>query len=354
MTKNHNFYLDLAYQLAEKNLGKTGLNPSVGAIVVKDGAIVSSGSTSINGRPHAEFNALNNLRNSSKATLYTTLEPCIHYGKTPPCTDIIIKKKIKKVYFGNFDLDKRSFKKAQLILNKKGIYVKKIKSENYKNFYKSYFLNKKFNIPFISAKLALSKNFFSINNKKKWITNEFSRKVAHLIRSKHDCIISTSKTINLDNSLLNCRIDGLNKNKPDLFIIDLNLKLKKNLLLNKILKKRKTYLITKKSNYKKANLYKKKGFKVILINSLKNKRDFYFLHSKIYKLGYSRALLETGLIFLNTMIKYKLINFLYLFKSKNKLIQHGKNNISPSFLKKIKFKPISINLNGDNLSIKEF
>ena len=93
MTKNHNFYLDLAYQLAEKNLGRTGLNPSVGAIVVKDGTIVSSGSTSISGRPHAEFNALNNLKNSSEAILYTTLEPCIHYGKTPPCTDIIIKKK---------------------------------------------------------------------------------------------------------------------------------------------------------------------------------------------------------------------------------------------------------------------
>ena len=354
MTKNHNFYLDLAYQLAEKNLGRTGLNPSVGAIVVKDGTIVSSGSTSISGRPHAEFNALNNLKNSSEAILYTTLEPCIHYGKTPPCTDIIIKKKIKKVFFGNFDLDIRTFKKAQLILNKKGITVKKIRSENYKNFYKSYFLNKKFKMPFISAKLALSKDFFSISNKKKWITNEFSRKAAHLLRSKHDCIISTSKTINLDNSLLNCRIDGLNKHKPDLFIIDLNLKLKKNLLLNKMLKKRKTYLITNKSNYKKANLYKKKGFKIILINSLKNKRDFYSLHSKIYKLGYTRALFETGLIFLNTMIKYKLINILYLFKSNKKLVNHGKNNTSSSFIKKIKFKPISINLNGDNLSIKEF
>ena len=93
MTKNHNYYLDLAYQLAEKNLGKTGLNPSVGAIVVKDDSVISSGITSYKGRPHAEFNALSKIKNCAGASLYTSLEPCAHYGKTPPCTKIISKKK---------------------------------------------------------------------------------------------------------------------------------------------------------------------------------------------------------------------------------------------------------------------
>ena len=80
----------------------------------------------------------------------------------------------------------------------------------------------------------------------------------------HDCILSTSKSINQDDSLLNCRINGLNNKKPDLFIIDLKLKLKKNLLLNKYLKVRKTFLITNKTNYKKTLAYKKLGFKIIL------------------------------------------------------------------------------------------
>ena len=93
MTSNHNFYLNLAFQLAEKNLGKTKLNPSVGSIVVKNGSVISSGVTSINGRPHSEYNALNKVKNCSGASLYTTLEPCAHYGKTPPCVNIIIKKK---------------------------------------------------------------------------------------------------------------------------------------------------------------------------------------------------------------------------------------------------------------------
>ena len=354
MTKNHNYYLDLAYQIAEKNLGKTGLNPSVGAIVVKDNSVISSGITSYRGRPHAEFNALSKIKNCSGASLYTSLEPCVHFGKTPPCTKIISKKKIKKVYFGSYDPDIRTYKKAKFILNKKGIDVKKIKSKNYKNFYRSYFINKKLNIPFVSAKIALSNDFLSINYKKKWITNENSRKIVHFLRSRYDCILSTSKTINLDNSLLNCRIDGLDKFKPDLFIIDLDLKLKKNLSLNKIINKRNTYIITNKSNFKRVRIYKKKGYKFVFVNGLKDKKDFILLYKKIYKLGYSRVLIETGLIFLSTVIKNKLINNLYLFKSNKNLKKTGKNNISPNFLKKIKLKPISINLNNDKLFIKEF
>ena len=354
MTKNHNYYLDLAYQLAEKNLGKTGLNPSVGTIIVKDGSVISSGVTSSNGRPHAEFNALFKMKNCSGASLYTSLEPCVHIGKTPPCTEIISKKKIKNVYFGSFDPDIRSYKKAKSILGKKGIKVTKIKSNNFKNFYRSYFVNKNLNMPFISAKVAISNDFFSINKKKKWITNEVSRKIVHLLRSRNDCILSTSKTINLDNSLLNCRIDGFDKFKPDLFIIDFNLKLKKNLLLNKIINKRKTYIITDKTNLKKVIIFRKKGYKFIFINSLKDKKDFILLYKKIYKLGYSRVFLETGLTFLNTVIKNKLVNNLYLFKSNKNLKKNGKNNISPKFLKTIKFKPILINLNDDKLLIKEF
>ena len=96
--------------------------------------------------------------------------------------------------------------------------------------------------------------FFTINKKNKWITNIKSRKISHILRNDYDCIISTSKSINSDNSLLNCRISGLNNNRPDLFIIDLNLKLRKNLLLNTLLKKRKTFLVTSKNNFKHINM----------------------------------------------------------------------------------------------------
>ena len=124
--------------------------------------------------------------------------------------------------------------------------------------------------------------------------------------------------------------------------------------MNKIINKRKTFIITNKSNIKKVGIYKKKGYKFIFLKALKDKKDFILLYKKIYKLGYSRVLLETGLIFLNTVIKNKLIKNLYLFKSNQNLRKTGKNNISSNFLKKIRFKQISINLNGDKLFVKEF
>ena len=137
------------------------------------------------------------------------------------------KKKIKNVFFAFEDPDIRTFKKAKKFLRQKGIKTKLIHTKKYSKFYKSYFINKKLSIPFITAKIAISKDYFTINKKNKWITNETSRNIVHLLRNRYDCILSTSKSINNDDSLLNCRINGLNNNKPDLFIIDLKLKLKK-------------------------------------------------------------------------------------------------------------------------------
>ena len=93
MTTNHKYYLDLAFKIAELNLGKTKTNPSVGTVIVKNNSVISTGVTSKKGRPHAEFNALINEKNINGSNLYTTLEPCTHYGLTPPCINIISKKK---------------------------------------------------------------------------------------------------------------------------------------------------------------------------------------------------------------------------------------------------------------------
>ena len=356
MTTNHKHYLDLAFQIAETNLGKTKLNPSVGAIVVKNNAVISSGRTSLNGKPHAEYNALKKENNFKNANLYTTLEPCTHYGLTPPCVNIIIKKRIKNVYYSFEDPDTRTFKKAKNFLKKNNINFKLIKNIKFKNFYDSYFFNKKFNLPHVTAKIAISKDYYTINKISKWITNDHSRKITHILRSKNDCIISTSKSINKDNSLLNCRINGLDKYKPDLFVIDLNLKLKKNLSINNISKKRKKFLITTNQNKKKKiNSLKKLGYKIITIESLNSKNDFNILFKLLYKLGYSRVFFETGLTFLNSLLNFKLLNNLYVFQSDSKLKDKGFNNSSSRLLKKIVLnKKIKINLNNDSLYKKIF
>ena len=90
--KLNNFYLNLAFEQAKINLGSTRKNPSVGCVIEKNGSIISSGITSLHGRPHAEYNALNKNLNFKGANMFVTLEPCSHYGKTPPCTNIIKRK----------------------------------------------------------------------------------------------------------------------------------------------------------------------------------------------------------------------------------------------------------------------
>ena len=99
--KFNNKIMSLAISLAEQRIGLTGENPSVGCVIVKNNKIISFGQTGLGGKPHAEVDAINRAKESLKnSSIYITLEPCSHYGKTPPCTKEIIKSKIKKVYYG--------------------------------------------------------------------------------------------------------------------------------------------------------------------------------------------------------------------------------------------------------------
>ena len=347
----HYHFLKLAFEQAKINLGSTLKNPSVGCVVEKEGSIISSGYTSLKGRPHAEFNALNKKKNFKNANVYVTLEPCSHYGVTPPCTNIISKKKIKRVYFSAIDIDKRSRNLSKKILNKKKISVYgPLLKEIGLDFYKSYYLSRSLNLPLIDAKVAISNDYYTKNIKSKWITNFHSQKRTHLLRSMYDCIISTSKSINDDNSLLNCRIDGLEEKSPDLVIIDRNLKLKPNLKLFQTLNKRKVILFTCNQNKKKILNFKRKGLKVFFVNNLKNRIDFNNLFLILKKMGYNRILLEVGLIFLNFTLRYRFLNNIYVFKSHKNLKKNGINYTSNKFLKKIKLKnKISVNLFGDKV-----
>ena len=350
MKTNHSNFLKLAFNLAKINLGKTGSNPSVGCVVVKNNSVISSGYTSINGRPHAEFNALKSKKNFKDSDLYVTMEPCTHFGITPPCTNIISRKRIKRVFFTFDDTDKRTAKKLKEKLYKKKIKVYKKSTNDFRDFYQSYFLSQKKNMPFIDAKIAISKDYLTINKSAEWITNSLSRKRAHLIRSEYDAIISTSKSINEDNSLLNCRLNGFNKNKPDLIIIDLMLKIKTNLDLFRKIKKRKILVVTSVINGKKISYLRKKGVKIISLKSLDNKNDFINLFKILKKYAYNRILVESGLIFLNKLLKEKLIFNLYMFQSSAKLGKNGKNNTTTSLLKKFSLKKkVNVNLNGDKL-----
>jgi len=353
--KTKNYFMSLALTQAQRSLGNTGKNPSVGCVIVKNDCVVTSGHTSINGRPHAEQNAIQTSSHDLKdGEIYVTLEPCSHYGKTPPCVNKIIRNKIKKVYFSIYDPDLRSYKKSIKQFKKKKIAVNNgiLKSKTNK-FYKSYIRSKKKDLPYVTAKMAISKDFFTCNKKNRWVTNNYSRGRAHIIRSKNDCVLTSYKTVLKDNPRLTCRIKGLESRSPDRIIIDKKLQIP---LTSKILRSYNNESITifyYKSDKKKISYLKKINVNLIKVD-LNKTGDFDLKNIliKIKKLGYSRILLESGVKLTSNFLQKKLIDEFYIFVSSYNLNKNGsssfKNTMKKHFSKK-KFYVPKVNLLGDKL-----
>ena len=139
-------------------------------------------------------------------------------------------------------------------------------------------------------------------------------------------------------------------NKPDLVIVDRNLKIKKNLSIFNDFNNRKIFIATKITKSKKLNFFKKKDIKIIKLSSFNTKKDLVSFFQKLRNYSFNRVLIESGLIFLNKLMKYELISNLYLFQSSDRLGKKGSNNTSINEIKKLKFtKKIKVNLKNDKL-----
>ena len=352
---NNTFFMNLALMQAYKVLGNTGENPAVGCVVVKNKKVVSSSHTGINGRPHAEISAIKLAKkNINGSELFVTLEPCSHYGHTPPCVKSIIENKIKKVFFSIYDPDLRSFKKSSRDLKRRKISVNTgICSHKINYFYRSYYKFKKKKLPFVTAKIAASKDLFTKNKKDRWITNRFSRGRVHLIRSQHDCIITSVKTIINDNSKLTCRIPGLENYSPARIILDKRLKIPINSNVTKSAKENKTLIFFNTGENKKIEFLK--SLKVKLYKFPLSKDGNFDLESILIKIklfGYSRILLESGLTMTTNFLRSNLVDDFYLFISNNNLGSFGNNNmkkIVKMYLSKKNYTNEVVNLMGDKL-----
>ena len=204
-------YMQRAIALAKKGAGFVNPNPMVGCVVVKDNEIITEGYHEYYGGLHAERNALTNTPADCKdATLYVTLEPCCHHGKTPPCTDIIIEKGIKKVVVGLLDPNPLVSGKGISILQDAGIEVvtgveeDKIKELN-KVFLK--YINTKRPYVLLKTAMTLDGKIASYTGDSKWITNEKSRKLVHKLRSEMMGIVAGIGTVKADNPMLNSRLE---------------------------------------------------------------------------------------------------------------------------------------------------
>ena len=357
-SKKDKKYMSLALTLAGARHGLTGENPSVGCVIVKNDEIISIGQTGYNGRPHAEYSAIKNSNEIlDGSTMYVTLEPCNHYGKTPPCTKEIIKKKIKKIIYSVEDVDKKVRGKSFKILESKNIFVKKgLLSKEVNNFYKPYFFNRKNKLPYVTGKIAVSKNNLIYSKGTKRITNIHSDKLTHFLRYKNDSLMISYKTLNKDNPKLNCRLDGYNKFSPKRIILDNNLEMDKKSYIFRTGNKNNTVIFYKKASRSKISIFKKKGIQLIKSNlSKNNKFDIKLVLKKLYSLGCRNLLVEGGNDLTKSILKKKLFNQFFLFKSQkilSKLVPYKNFNGFKDLTQKYRNKSkINMELGKDSITL---
>lgn len=226
--------MDRALALAALGLGKTSPNPLVGAVIVYQDEIIGEGYHESYGNAHAEVNAINQVLHNypknaseilSKATLYVTLEPCSHFGKTPPCADLIIKHQLKNVVIGCLDPFETVNGKGIEKLKSAGIHVVfPFKEKECQSINRRFFTYHQKQRPYIILKWAQSSDdFIGLKNEKTAISNNESLKLSHLWRSQEDAILIGTNTALIDNPSLSTRhVEGKN---PIRIVIDKTLKI---------------------------------------------------------------------------------------------------------------------------------
>jgi diaminohydroxyphosphoribosylaminopyrimidine deaminase/5-amino-6-(5-phosphoribosylamino)uracil reductase len=223
------YYMGMALKLALKAKGKTSPNPLVGAIVVKAGRIIGRGFHAKAGFAHAEIMALDEAgKKASGATLYVTLEPCVHTGRTPPCINRIIGSGIKEVVVGMIDPNPLNNGKGVMLLKQSNIKVKVgVLTDQLKKINESFIKYITSRIPFITVKVAesLDGRIATRTGDSKWITSDKSRAFAHRIRKDYDAIMVGVNTVLRDNPNLNAWFSGKKLIK---IIVDSNLSISEN------------------------------------------------------------------------------------------------------------------------------
>lgn len=333
--------MSLALELAYKQKGITHPNPTVGAVIVKNGKILGKGYHKGAGNPHAEIEAINDALKKGYslegATIYITLEPCCHYGRTPPCTDAIINHKFKKVVIATKDPNPQVSGKGIKILKEKGIQVKTGVLEEYaKKLNEDFFTFITKKRPFIHLKLAqtIDGKIASFTGSSKWITNEKSREYAHLLRKEAGAVLVGINTVLTDNPLLTVRNIKTQK-QPKRIILDKSLKIPEN---SRILNKEADTIIITSNNADKEKIKKltDKGITIEKLPLINGKFDIKDLLSLLYKLEIVQVLVEGGSQTITEFIKTKKVDRFSIFIAPKILGKEGISSIGNLNIENIK------------------
>ncbi|WP_404378448.1 bifunctional diaminohydroxyphosphoribosylaminopyrimidine deaminase/5-amino-6-(5-phosphoribosylamino)uracil reductase RibD [Caenispirillum salinarum] len=222
-------HMGAALALARRGLGRVWPNPTVGCVVVKDGHVVGRGFTQPGGRPHAEPLALEMAGEAARgADVYVSLEPCSHYGKTPPCADALVRAGVARVIAAAVDPDPRVSGRGLARLREAGVeVVEGVRRDEAEALNAGFFSRVRTGRPLVTLKCAttLDGRIALASGESKWITGPEARRRGHLLRCSHDAILIGSGTALADDPTLTCRLPGLEDCSPVRVVLDGSLRL---------------------------------------------------------------------------------------------------------------------------------
>ncbi len=310
-------FMEIALKEGAKGIGHVNPNPLVGAVIVKDGTIISKGYHESYGGLHAERNAIKNANEDlSNSTMYVTLEPCCHYGKTPPCTEAIIESGIKKVIVATLDPNSLVSGKGVEILKNAGIeVVVGVMEEEAKRQNEVFFHYIKYKKPFVTMKYAMTIDgkIASRTGDSKWISSEKSREGVHRDRNKYSAIMVGIGTVISDNPMLNCRIEkGRN---PIRIICDTKLITPLDSKIVKSSKEIRTIIATNNNRIEEHINYIENGCEILYIPKKENHIDLNFLMNKLGNMGIDSIYLEGGGSINFSALEEKIVNKIMIYIS---------------------------------------
>lgn len=309
-------YMRLAMQLAGNAIGRTSPNPLVGAVIVKDNRVVGCGWHRKAGTPHAEVHALNQAGELAQgADVYVTLEPCAHYGKTPPCSKALVEAKVKNVYGGLLDVNPKVAGKGFKILEDAGIHVEygflqdELRKQN-EVFFKWIEHKKPFVV--LKAAMTLDGKIATATGQSKWITNETSRAYGYKLRDIYDGIMVGINTVIEDNPMLTARVDG-GKN-PIRIVVDSSLKIDINANVVQDKSAKTIVATTDKADKDKILKLQAQNVDVIVVDKDENdKVDIEKLLNILGQQNICSILVEGGATLSGSFVAKKLVDKVYFF-----------------------------------------
>lgn len=293
---NDSDYMRRAIALARQGAGWTSPNPMVGAVIVKDGSIIGEGYHERCGELHAERNAFASLTESAQgATLYVTLEPCCHYGRTPPCTEAILQHGIHRVVIGSRDPNPLVSGKGAVFLREQGIVVEEdFLKEECDALNPVFFHYITTGHPYVVMKYAMTLDgkIATHTGASQWITGETARQHVHQLRGYYSAILVGIGTVLADDPLLNCRIPG--SHQPVRIVVDSHLRLPLNSQLAETAGKYRTIVACAENHPEKAAALQSLGIEVLHLPGLDGKVDLRELISHLGQEQLDSVLVEGG------------------------------------------------------------